>query len=463
MRRDAIGKREQERIRTTRFPNMQIKATCDGLNKSSKATGSRRRGIHRIAVICMLCGMPLAAEPMRLLAIGDSLSEEYRFETPFSAPDSSPFVANARNWVELFSAHRGESVTMGGYEPSLGNYADFRNAGYEYNYGVPGFKAERWDELLYRTYSIIDLLDPENALSASTRYELRGDLANVNAVLVFVGGNDLSLGDDDAQHDVIRQHIGRIHDYVRDNAPANLPIIVATVPDIGSTPAEKLADPAAALLARQRVATLNANIIADLGARAHTYIARIDNVTDRIFDQVPLQLNGTAFIQEPDPENPPLHTFCKDGFHPSTVSQALIANEILAAINQFAATPVPLFTNREILADMLGQNPDQPLLDYLAGAADDGDDLPAVLEFLLDADPRAPSAPFDYAPDGTASYRPSTAALQYADLRVLQSETLTDDWAAVPASNIQILPDGTVKIIPSAAKLFYKFEAIPKP
>lgn len=398
--------------------------------------------------------LPLEAAPFRLLAIGDSLTEEYRFETPFSAPDSDSQVANARNWVELLHTYRPLSFTMGNYEPSLFNYLDYRNAGYEYNYGVPGFKAERWDKLLYS--ATFDLLD------FNTRRELKGDLSAVDAVLIFVGGNDLSLANSDAQHDMIRQHIVRIHSFIRTNAPAGKPIIIATIPDIGATPAEKLSDPIAAAAARQKVATLNANIAA-LGSLPDTHIARIDSITDRIFDQQPFHLNGTVFTFQPDPQNPPLHLFCKDGFHAGTSTQALVANEILKAINTLAETRIPLFTNREILADILGQNPDQPLADYLGGASNDEDSLPALIGYLLGSNPTTPNAALIFSSDGTATYTPSEIALRYADLFVLQSATLANDWIPVPAQNIQTLPDGTVNLIPFGPRLFYKFTATPKP
>jgi lysophospholipase L1-like esterase len=413
----------------------------------------------RSLTVCITLGFslgaaPLRAAPFRLLAIGDSLTEEYRFEAPFSAPDNNPVVANTMNWVELLHAYRPLDFTMGNYEPSLLNYLDYRNAGYEYNYGVPGFKAERWDQLLLST--------PLNFLDINTWSELTGDLSSVDAVLIFLGGNDLSLTNTDAQHDVIRQSIVRIHGYVRANAPAGMPIIIATVPDIGSTPKEKLPDLAQAAAARQRVATLNANIMA-MDALPDTHIARIDALTDRIYDQQPFHINGTLLTYPPSRQNPPLHLFCKDGFHPATAAQAIIANEILKAINGFAATPIPLFTNREILADILLQNPDQPLIDYLGGAGDDGDGLPGLVEFLLGTDPLQPGSGFTFSGNGTASYTPSATALRFADLSVLQSATLGDDWIPVPAQNRQILPDGTVNLIPSAPKLFYKFAATPKP
>jgi len=419
----------------------------------------KKQGVIRgIAWALLAMSMPLHAAPFRLLAIGDSLTEEYRFETPFSAPNSAPLNANARNWVELLHARRPLAFTMGGYQSSLGSYFDYRNAGYEYNYGVPSFKAERWEDILYPTTF--------NFLDINTKSELTGDLASVDAVLIFLGGNDLSLTNTDAQHDVIRQAIVRIHSYVRSNAPSK-PIIIATVPDIGSTPAEKISDPVQAAAARQRVATLNANIVA-LDSLPNTHIARIDAVTDRIFDQQPFHMNGTVFTYPPDAQNPPLHIFCKDGFHPGTGSQALIANEILKAINGFAAAPIPLFTNREILADILLQNPDQPYLDW-AGAAGgfldnpDNDANPNLIEFLLGTNPYLTDSGFSFLPDGTAAYTPSASALRFADLSVLQSATLDNDWMAVPPQNIQTLPNGTMNLIPSAPKLFYKFAATPKP
>ncbi|MGJ8642024.1 MAG: SGNH/GDSL hydrolase family protein [Luteolibacter sp.] len=416
-----------------------------------------------VALLALILSTAHSA-PLRLLAIGDSQTEEYRFETPFSAPDSDPFVANTNNWVELLHEHRAADFTMGNYEASLGNYLDYRNAGYEYNYGVPGFKAERWEEILYREYTLSESFDPENALAINTRVELTRDLSAVDAVLIFIGGNDLSLDNDDAKNDEIRVFIGRIHDYVRNNAPANLPIIVATVPDIGATPIEKIDDPTEAAAARARVATLNANIIADLGSRANTTIARIDLITDRIFDQVPVQINGTEFIYTPDVENPPHHFFCKLGFHPATAGQALIANEILAAINTFATTPIAPFANREILTILPGIDPDQPLIDYIAATPDDSDGLPDLLEFLLGKDPATPEPVFDFATDGSASYTPNTAALDYATLTPMESNTLDGTWNPVPVNrltstsgSITILPD------PTEPKLFYSLEGTPNP
>lgn len=410
------------------------------------------------AFLFSICSIPSSAAPFRLLAIGDSLTEEYRFELPFSAPASNPTQQNVKNWVELLNDHRPAAFTMGNYSGSPFSYFDYRDGGYELNYGIPGFKASDWVRVLFNP----------SFLDSFTIDELDNDLSSLslNAVIIFVGGNDLSLANSDLQNDQIRQSIASIHDYVRSRASSK-PIIVATLPDIGATPKEKLSDPTEAAAARQRVATLNANIIA-LGSRPNTYIARIDNITDRVFDQIPFHLNGTEFIFTPDPENPPLALFCRDGFHPANVTQALIANEILKAINQFATTPIPLFTNREILTTILQQNPDQPFIDYIGSAGGfldnpDNDSLPNLIEFLLETDPTSPNSAFAFLPDGTATFTVSPDAFRFADLSVLQSSTLTDDWIAVPQNNLIPQIDGSINILPTAPKLFYKFLATPKP
>src|SRR5688572_22219384 len=90
-----------------------------------------------IALLACLTGMAGAA-PLRVLAIGDSLTEEYAFELTFSAPASNPTNANARNWPELFRIFRGTEVSLGPYESTLGSYLDLRNAGHEWNFGIPG-------------------------------------------------------------------------------------------------------------------------------------------------------------------------------------------------------------------------------------------------------------------------------------------------------------------------------------
>ncbi len=443
------------------------------LTRAESAPRRTRQALRVFVAACLLaCAAGLHAAPLRLLTIGDSLTEEYIFEFPFSAPDSAPATANTRNWVEILHARRPGHLTMGPYSSTLGSYLDYRNAGYEYNYGVPSFTARKWEQILEA--SALELLTTaEGTIALSTRTELRGDLANVDAVLIFLGGNDLKSNytglyldpQPPAYLTEIPEHLRDIHTWVRVNAPAGLPIIVATVPDIGSTPEITLhpsyTDPARRMLARQRVASMNQSLIDLISSLPNTYIARIDSLTDDIFDLNPFHINGTEFTYYQLPEgleNPPLHLFCKDAFHPSTVLQARIANRIVAAINQFAPSPIPVLGNREILADILKQNPDQPYIDW-ASANNLSPEIPHqhLIPFLLG------NTAIETHPDRTLTYSPSRAALRYASLSPYESDTL-QKFQPVPPHRIHHLPDNIIRIAPpNRPQNFYRLQATPLP
>jgi len=81
----------------------------------------------------------LHAAPLRVLAIGDSMTEEYAFELPFSAPDSNPTNANIDNWPDILTNHRAAWLTLGSYRTALLSWLDLRDGGYEYNYGLMSF------------------------------------------------------------------------------------------------------------------------------------------------------------------------------------------------------------------------------------------------------------------------------------------------------------------------------------
>ena len=79
----------------------------------------------------MLFAIPVqAADPLKVLAIGDSMTEEYAYEVSFSAPDSNKTNANVRSWPELLRIFRPNDVTLGPYENQGGSYLDLRNAGH---------------------------------------------------------------------------------------------------------------------------------------------------------------------------------------------------------------------------------------------------------------------------------------------------------------------------------------------
>lgn len=394
------------------------------------------------------------AAPLRILAIGDSLSEEYNFEVTFSAPQSDPYNANVRNWPELIGKFRAGDATLGSYKNSPLAYSDVRDGGYKSNFGVPGYTTSSWIDILHQSSYNPFTDNAQEFLWYRSRTALIDQLKAVDCVVVFLGGNDIReeyggiVRDELPQsfYDGILNRIGEIHSFVR-SRHASLPIILCTIPDVGATPklgaSYGVSQTAAA---RPRIAALNQSLIDFAAAKSRTRVARIDRLTDRIFDQHPFHLNGTIITVEGLPENPPDHLFCRDDFHPSTVGQALIANEIFTAINKLAGTSIPLFSDREILRDILLLNPDQPYLDWLAtehpaatGMADDpdGDGIPNLVEMALATDPREFSAPFSgtWRPGSSLTWSPDSIAARYIEL-IAQESTDLVTWKPVPAARL---------------------------
>lgn len=420
------------------------------------------------------------AQPLQILMIGDSLTEEYRFEGIFSGPEVAGVpnpVANTRNWVEIVADRRSSTVSFGSFDPNFFKYSDFRNGGYANNYGVPAFTTGNWMD-------VIDGSGPGGNAAyllgcIRTHDSLTNNLGKpaLGAVVIFLGGNDLKSDYGGIFHDAdppallqdTVANLRKIAEFVRDENPT-IPLVICTFPDIGATPevAGKYTDPRNLARARQRIADANAAVIA-LAGTLGAQVARVDTLTDRIFDEHPFHLNGTVFQYPPDPANPPGHLFCRDGFHPSTVGQALIGNLILDAVNRATGRSIPLMTNREILGDVLGLNPDQPYLTWAGGAGGmtdnpDGDSSPNLIEYLLGTLPGTADTPFSFSASGGLSFRPLAERTRFADLGVMESGTLNNDWAPVPAQRITVAPDGTWQVAPNGSgRNFYRLSATPKP
>ena len=155
------------------------------------------------------------------------------------------------------------------------------------------------------------------------------------------------------------------------------------------------------------------------------------------------------------------------------MAQALIANEIIVALNAATGRSIPLFSDREILGLLPGIDPDQPYLDWIAAAGlpgagmdedSDRDGFPNLAEFLLGTEPDAASHPLVgvFAPGSWLAWRPDPIAERFARLSAEESTELLD-WSPVPAARTAVEPDGTVSVTPAPGRrAFVRLQADPK-
>ena len=434
-----------------------------GSQRLSHAAGMPARTLIRcsacivLAILLFLAALPAA--PQNVLVLGDSLSEEYAFELPFSAPDSDPIHANIRNWIELLAATHPAEISFGSYEGHLGYYADYRDGGYAYNWAVPGFKTKDFIELINPPFFPTT---PEQTLDFVSCPRLKSQLKNdVAWAIVFCSGNDLSSLYSElctgtaspAQIEGIRNNLAATIDFVRAQNAA-LKIVLVNAPDIGVTPSVQVRapDPALRAVATAGIATLN-TLLADLAANRGIAFADVFSLTRQLDGAGPLRLNGTALLKTGDPsmENRPQYLFAKDGFHASTAAQALIANAILQAMNTRYGAGFTLLPNREILTAALGLDPDQPFRDWLAAAGlpansaatddPDHDGIPLLAEYALGLSPAQPdTAPWTAtaaSPQSGGTLRFSFPADQsdgYATTIPEWNSDLGATWTEVPAA-----------------------------
>lgn len=411
--------------------------------------------------------LPVQGAALRVLTIGDSLSEEYEFMTPV-------FSINSKNWVELVAQRRGTEANFGSFESSYFGYFDWRTGGYRLNYGLPGKKALDWVAILNSSGTF--------TYDGKTRNNLSNDIKLCDVAVIFLGGNDLKDRYDEIFNntepagylDSIVTHLATIHDWVRTKKPT-LPIVIATVPDIGATldVSSTYNDPFRQQRTRQKIAAMNASIRA-MAATKGAKVASVDKLTDLIFDVVPFHLNGTLLnATSTSSINASNYVFCKDGFHPNTSGQALIANEVMLAITQATGRALTTFPNREILANILGMNADAPYITWQAGfpglggtgADDDLDGIPNLVEFALGTSPRQRSQPMSFlrSPGGTLRFTPSAIGLRYASVSVLESSNLST-WQTVTVNRITTGLDGGWSVTPSGlGRGFYKLKAEVRP
>jgi len=419
--------------------------------------------LGRWLILLLLAVSPAHGTALKIFALGDSLTEEYTDEATLAG-----IGGNIHNWPELIRSYRSTEANLGTYKAS--SYLDWRTKGASANFAFPGFTTSDWLGIVNTT--------ARSGYDYKTRKAMLTELATSNVAVILLGANDLSdvygsvfnnTEAPDALSSIVTR-LAALHDFLRAQRPT-IPIVICTVADIGATPSKAASylDPAKRITTRAKVAGLNQSIISMAQGRGAT-VARIDHLTDRAYDEIPFNLNGTNFILEGASNNPAGHVFSQDNFHPATVGQMLITNEILSACMTATSHALTLFQNREILT-LLGFNPDAPYNTWKAGYPglgaptidDDGDGIPNLVEYVLGTSPKLRNSPWQFtSANGTLRFSTSSPALNYAGLTVMESTNLTT-WSAVPSNRITV-SGNTWTVAPSGSgKGFYRLKAETKP
>lgn len=410
---------------------------------------------------------------LKVMTIGDSLTNEYAIQLPFSAPDSNPSAANTMNWVEILAARRDSEIGFG----------DYSGLGHEYNWGISGYDTIMWMGIIHA-----GLLDPEFI----ARAKMWEHYDEVDVVVVMLGGNDVRsrYGDlydatpgDATATSFINTVITNLEDVIDEIQSINssLPIVLANVPDLGATP-DKIADhpdPLKRANASAIIKDLN-TAVASLATSKGATLAPISQLTDQILKPETYYIGALPMVKDKHPENPPTYLFCKGGLHPSTNGQARIANTLLTAINAATSSNINLLPDREIITHLLGLNPDQPFIDWannaglpsLSMTADtDGDGIPNLGEYLLGLNPWSINQSHLTTVQQigntnmlTMSYTPDTDAARLAGTVIKQSTDLSN-WSIVPQTHIHAMGDGSMQVrLPLSPNSLYvrmEFQLLP--
>lgn len=410
--------------------------------------------------ISFLILSPVIAAPLKVMVIGDSLSEEYRFEVPFSAPDSDPLNANTENWVEILGKRRDSEISFGEFRSDLGGWSDARNGGYEYNWSFPGSESKTWKDAFEETIFT-------NPLMFFYIDRLLGTVSEMDVAVIFLGGNDANSeyrelidGESgEAWRLSVVENLATIITQLR-NKKSFLPIVLVNVPDVGGTldVQERFSDPRQRVMVTEQISLLNAQLDA-LAATNTLQVVDVFALTRDLLSEEPFRFGNVEFFANADPENRKRNLFCKDGFHPATAAQARMASEILDAIGVATSTEVTALEDAEILTDVLAMTStvDDAYLTWAGGfgLADismivdsDGDGLPNLGEYALDQNPTQSSA---------LGFTYFVTPSRMADVETLPfTSSNLKDWGSLSPSHLNILPDGRTQV--SSSQPFLRLE-----
>ncbi len=301
-------------------------------------------GGGRLAPALLQVRAATALRNPKLGELGDSITDEYRF--------NAPGRAQAKNWVEILAATR--QLRFGPYSPA--SRGEPRNAGYAANWA----RSDATSTDMVR-----------NQLPGLSDQVRRGQ---VNLVTILIGGNDFlqyAKGFDAFSPPSLAEvqaGLAKVEARAEDNlttavrtimaASPDVKVAIATLPDIrtfptvarlaGFAPVKPLIDALGPVLDKYnaRVKALAADqpgqiTVVDLNA-LYASLATASAGTGKL--QV-----GNRSIDVRTPGDDPRHIFLADGIHIGTVGQGLVANAFVQAYNSAFGTSIRPLRPGEIL------------------------------------------------------------------------------------------------------------------
>jgi lysophospholipase L1-like esterase len=400
----------------------------------------------------------------KVLIIGDSLSKEYEIEWLGIGGDF--WALPVKNWTEILDDRRGDWFEYG----NSGSFADWRLAGHECNWSIPGSETPDWRALLRI---------PPTDLTRQLKQE-------VKRAVVFLGGNDVRVKYSDLYQgkpaaDWIRttaENIGFVLDFVRKTNPA-LPVVLVNVPHLGCAPsidADHPYDPVKTARVTTALTELNARLAAMARDRGVAF-ADVYSMTLELVTAPRWVISGWKVEKTSSGSGAPQALFLGDGFHPNMPAQAVFAQRIVDAFNDRYGPGIPRLGSREILVDVLkvnagltlakwAQNSGIPSADRGARDDPDHDGIPNLLEYTLDLDPVRPDAallprPVMQGKNLTLCWQPRDPDGKYSSLTVQESADLKN-WTEVPSGSISKSDWNLFRFTsptPTAASHWLRFQA----
>lgn len=394
----------------------------------------KTRWIRMLSTGYLLLAATHASAVVNLGTVGDSLTDEY-----LSANDMAATDLAAWNWVQILAATRPGQINFGLYRPSpADNWGGSRDTGYEFNWAKSGAVAANQTTMKVIGFPSLPVtaFGSDYASTQTNGLVTQVSSNQVDTVFVGVGANDFYFrtnwldGAGNATPIPLQQlnlpaAVTEVTNgilYAVDSAlnAGNPRVLVATVHvrDEAFTDARSVAITAAAEQVnsnlQQAVATRAANgkaiAMVDLWAWSTDPLDPHQRNPDGSFSVGGLLVTNTAASREPAagdlaPAGSPgssstlcnasgycatanhvMHFIADDGLHPNTVVQAMMANQVIKALDTHFGENIPVLSDEEIEAlvpaidsDLDGDPNKTDPDDDNDGVADSNDNCPVAV------------------------------------------------------------------------------------